>query len=178
MNNTLYDLNPVTISWKELEKLVLSLDNGFLHHWDWETKARPLNSNSFEQLKKEGWGIKETALPESYNGVCHSDTKKIEVRPNLAPYERDKTILHELVHAWYGLRDGLFYPQEEAVTEFLARKVRANPLLLKAALGAFDVELFIYDRASYQAFHQASAPQQLAFPFYDHHSPKLELLMD
>ncbi len=93
--------------------------------------------------------------------LCNTAT--IMIKEDSSPYERDTTLFHELAHLHYSppdnlatifvSRDNLSYKQMEASIEWIGRKVRADPTLLRHAVLAFGLEPYVYDQASYQAFN-------------------------
>lgn len=168
-------------SWTDLDSYVNSV-RSINSSWDlWTLLDRePLTVESIDFLVAEGWRLEEHGL-SAYHGLCMLRTKLIQINSNLSAYERDKTLFHELAHAWYSkfgiLLNGIVSPVEEIITEWIARGLRATPKLLRQAVLTFGLEPFIYDSASHQAFHVPPAESQLSFQFYN---PKidLELLMD
>ena len=131
-------------------------------------KSRPLDTLSLEQLVRSGWRI--YWIPSLYNeGHCLYSNKEIVMGSYPDAYERDKTLLHELTHAWYGdssvgNRD-MLYSIEHAAVEWIARKCRNNPLLLRGAWSEFGLEPMIYDLASYKAAHPMAGDPNLPMTF-------------
>ncbi|MBU0456810.1 MAG: ImmA/IrrE family metallo-endopeptidase [Nanoarchaeota archaeon] len=144
----------------------------------------PITVESIDALAKKGWYVQFKSLCSSLKGGIVEN--KILLKENLSPYERDKTLFHELVHIHYPTylsckserALSLFTElQIEAITEWLGRKARADHLLLREAIKSFELEPQVYDQASYRAFRIVK--EQLAFPFaQDIIYSQLPLLMD
>ncbi len=95
------------------------------------------------------------------DGLLRSDFKDkfwIIIKEGLKSFERDCTLFHELIHACF-LSTNRFLPfgekeyfELEAIVEFNARKLRANPELLRYTINSFRLTPEVYDLASYKAF--------------------------
>jgi len=92
---------------------------------------------------------------------------EIIIHPLLSEYSRDKTLFHELCHIHYdkfiipsldeslpkNLVDGyIFESVNENLIEWLARRHRADYVLLRDVVHSFELEPQIYDLPSYMAF--------------------------
>lgn len=187
--------------WEELDKFVLELkDKENRHVGLFEAiEKKPITINSFNHLLAQGLDVKLSEKLRSY-GVCFFNNMRfiIKLRKDLEPYERDKTLFHELVHAHYGssyTNDSIrvfelevedFKLENAVIVEWLARQLRADPKLLRHVSNSFGLEQHIYDRASAQAFHPAfNGQRQLLFDFGKEHYEdlrkeylKMPVLMD
>lgn len=117
--------------------------------------SNPFTKKSVDQLISIGWNLTTDLI---YEGSINPDNKTIYLREDLEDYRRDSTLFHELVHAWYG-ECSYDIPIEDqhrrenaAITEWLARKLRAQPDLLKHVIKSFDLQPHVYDRISLEAF--------------------------
>lgn len=135
----------------------------------------PFNSNAIEKLEKNNsWDFRFRNLKEEKHGrVRVTDDYKsiIEVNLELNGIKRDVTLCHELIHLYYGSQHGtlpsLFENkpnrlnhlsktkglEEEIVTEWLSRRIRATPKYLSMILDMFSteehmLESHIYDKSS------------------------------
>lgn len=128
----------------------------------------PITPHSIEELFKNGWQIRTSSFVKY--GECDSAGKEITLNGNLTPLARDVTICHEITHAHYP--DSCREPNElynlckadhlqrEFVTEWEARRLRANPRILRAIAGQlggtsdkdYSFQPIIYDRATFLAF--------------------------
>ena len=87
-------------------------------------------------------------------------------------YERDKALCHEIVHAWYGrehkllcfpdVRSGELFDLNNAIVEWLGRKIRSNPSILRQAVSKFGLKYYVYDLSSYLAFKKKDENGKLA----------------
>ena len=124
-------------------------------------ESHPLTPAAIQKLVSDGLGLRILS-PESELWGAYLPPNRICLKTSLKPYERDKTLFHELCHAMYrqelvGLNDRLSAPpslrqENEIIVEWLARQFRADPQLLREAINIFDLEPKVYDWASYQAF--------------------------
>ncbi|MBI5797899.1 hypothetical protein HZA98_03275 [Candidatus Woesearchaeota archaeon] len=98
---------------------------------------------------------------KDYGNLIFSGSKDtITLRSGLLPFQRDVTLFHELMHAWYYPYLNDFYSGEAharalrngARTEWLARNARAQPKLLREVVCFFELKKEIYDFSSYLAF--------------------------
>jgi len=131
----------------------------------------PINQESIDQMISEGWRAVISDEMFAKYGVCRFDHKEIRLRPELGGYRRDETLFHEIIHAFYGKEtadtkiSGLPYWQENGkIVEWMSRKLRANPVLLKHVITAFKLKPQIYDKISYMVFSDVSNTQTV-LPF-------------
>ena len=127
----------------------------------------PIDNSSIDALIAEGWNFE---FSDKWKlGGCNRYLKIIELTPSLTHYSRDKVLFHEIVHAWYGdyLNDrfGFYADENNAIVDWLARKSRANPKLLRHTIDSFGLERQIYDYPSCKAFADFDIDDQLEFPF-------------
>lgn len=116
----------------------------------------PLATQSIDDLVQNKWRVH---LGNEDVFATYYDDKVIIVREGSTPYERDQGLFHELTHACYGRdtlndEDGWSKGGRDlnAITEWAARRSRANPWLLKHAVTSFGLEPQVYDRSSFIAF--------------------------
>lgn len=177
---------PCTWSWKELSAYIASeRGNSYPSILPLLTriKEKPFTCASLDQLLKEEWGLRLEACAN--DGYCIHYKKQIILDRNLSLHQRDFTLFHELVHAWYGpdfSENSWDNPcqsptQKNAVVEYTARQLRADPNLLRKAVLGFKLTPFIYDRSSYLAFHRRQE-NQLEFPFVREIEEKMKIRMD
>ncbi|MEK6880437.1 MAG: hypothetical protein AABY22_12550 [Nanoarchaeota archaeon] len=150
-----------------------------------QLKINQLSKTSIDLMIELGWHIKRPPSFLKFSakkscGSCSPDIgflRRIMLHPILEHYDRDKTLFHELSHIHYDsvfkvfAKNGLH--NSEPVIEWLARKHRANPVLLKHAIHLFELEPHIYDLPSYLAFAEDYFISDRKINF-----PKLEILMD
>lgn len=157
----------------ELEKEVEILKLNFPLTPAWNVlKSNLLVPESISKLISCGWtfGYIVSSDPP---GFANPETKKIKIAGELKnPYLRDKILLHEIVHAIHHpqLSDGWMTPEESArrnniIVEWVSRKARANPDLLRTAVLGFGLTPEVYDSASYDAFEYHPDKRQLEFEF-------------
>jgi hypothetical protein len=128
------------------------------HIWR-ELKNNPLDQKAIIKLARDGWKIN---LVRGDMGKCSNKSKEIEIPGSFNGYVRDATLFHEIVHAWYGKEtdDSLFQSmtlmgqgrENYAITDWLARLLRADYKLLRTAINTFDLVPYVYDKPSYLAF--------------------------
>jgi len=150
--------NPATCrTFEELEKAsstlitILGLD-------------KELTTEAIDELAANGWSIDFITNYVLVGGISKED-RKIKIRQNLVPYERDITLFHELAHIFFG--DDLNRHSddtEELVAEYFGRKWRSDPTLLRHTLQTFGLQPVVYDYISQIAFPEE--PGQLCFPWY------------
>lgn len=168
-------LDVTIMSWKELNDYVLSLASSYIFRRTFVLiRKDPITPMSIDLLVKNDWQVEETSffLFGSPGRVSfdtgrprpnHIRKGKILLHDRLDGYERDKTLCHELVHAWYGrqhIESGLLdagwiaetNDGNRAVAEWIGRKIRANPGILSRAVYRFGLRPHVYDRISYIAF--------------------------
>jgi len=167
------------VPWLELDFFVsdLRIKKPYLQIWP-GIERNPPSIASIDVLLEHGYVVEERPLNLLLGTI---EYPKIVLQTSLDPYERDKTLFHELAHlhhpvllclgdsySYFSEREQL---QREAITEWLGRKARADPELLRHAIVSFGLEPHVYDQASYRAFKDLV--KQPASPFIDN-----VLLMD
>ncbi len=172
------DLNPYysgDFKWEKLDDIIKAAekrDNRTI--WK-EIKHRPLDEESIELLVSDGWTLRVINSTNG-EGYCHFIDKQILLANGLYGYERDKVFFHELAHAHFGqeINDGMgsianYRGENNAIAEWVGRKVRADPRVLRKAILSFGLQPHIYDKSSYEAFHKTNKhsynTDQLALPF-------------
>lgn len=155
------------MSWKELQGFVEEDKRyaGWLYHL---FERRPFTKESLGVLSRRR--IMELRFEdiEDYGNLGFFEGRDIiTLRNGLDPFQRDVTLFHELMHAWYYPYLDDFCSKEDdaralrngARTEWLARNARARPDLLREVVGFFLLKKEIYDFVSYHAFrHSVHAP--------------------
>ena len=142
----------------------------------------PITAKSISQLIKRGWILKLNKI----ESACDLKNLWIWLNSELSPYPRDKNLFHEIIHAIYGEEVGdsigsLFAHDNRTIVEWLVRQSRARPELLKHAINSFNLQGYIYDQASYLAFHSnpVDLGSQRVFSFAkDNHNLLNKILMD
>lgn len=168
---------PWKAKWKDLDTFVSLLEG---HPLLREIKEKPLTTISIDDLIFKGWRVE---LLGTYEGSTFFTSKWISLGKRFKEYHRDKTLLHELVHAHYGrdlTRDSdadKVCITNNAIVDWAARKLRAKPKLLRYAVNAFGLEPHIYDKASLEAFYELERTKQNLFPFYEDYR-KIGTLME
>lgn len=160
---------PWKAKWKDLDTLVSLLEG---HPLLREIKGKPLTTVSIDNLVFNGWRVE---LLGTYEGSTFFTSKWISLGKRLEAFDRDKTLFHELVHAHYG-RDATGdvgsseqHKINNAIVDWAARKLRANPKLLKYAVNAFGLKPYIYDKASLEAFYELEKTKQRLFRFLENY---------
>ena len=170
----------ISSPWDRLNEYVLSLhaDQSLAHTWKMICD-NPLHESSIDMLVLDGWKINLIPQLEDNNvkhGACLLEEKEIEIVEGFGVYDRDKTLFHELIHAWYNyfgdplndinswkvsndVKDRCL--KNGAIVEWLSRKKRATSSLLRHAVHSFQLKPEIYDVASYYAFVKDSPPDQM-----------------
>ena len=163
----------IKISWKELDEWNRVL---FSNLPELERILRENTLNNYHltyfaqkiKLKRPNWWLdmdpnKIYGEFKTHRGV----PTEIIIHPLLSEYPRDKTLFHELCHIHYdkfiipsldeslpkNLVDGyIFESVHENLIEWLARRHRADYVLLREGVHSFELEPQIYDLPSYMAF--------------------------
>lgn len=159
--------NPVYAAWKRIDSYVQQ--DRRENAWFWEKlDKRPFSCASLEELLSLGLKVEFLKLENAYGWAESADREgiprkeaSIRIHSPLRPYNRDKTLFHELMHVWHGypLNDGPRVRTKElqrkntARTEWLARQARADPDILRYTLTRLRIKPWLYDQASYDAFH-------------------------
>lgn len=122
-------------------------------------KEKPVTIQSIDELARDGWKV----IPEAFewsSGSADAIAKTIWVSEPTA-YQRDKTLFHEIAHAYYGeeIADSMnFIPERQirqennAIAEWIGRQSRSQPSLLRHAILTFDLKPEVYDMVSYLSF--------------------------
>ncbi|GEM_PF-2112921 len=176
----------VNDSWSEIEQYVLGLEKR-TDQEIWQVLHQSKISTYFiDRLIGKRWKVRcDYDKSSHFFGGIDKDLPIIHLANHLAPHQRDITLFHELAHLRHpillsSLVDIRVTPfdknEREIIVEYLGRKARANPELLRYAVLSFGLEPHIYDQASYAAF---GVPEQLKFPFAaDDPKEKLPLIMN
>ena len=176
-------------SWKELDGYVSKLIQVFPNLQIWkDIERKPITVSSIDHLISDSTNLIEDSTITVFTGgiVIEEETKKMVIllKAGLDSYNRDVTLFHELAHLHHPIYlsrrsnefDGFVsYAEEtarEAITEWLGRKARADPELLRHAVLSFGLEAQVYDKSSYQAFQKIIKSQQ-CFPFMEQEYPVL-----
>lgn len=146
--------------WRELDNYVSALrlkdQNGMI--WQ-EIKDNPISTTFIDGLRKERWKVRYDCIEDL--GSCDYENKIILLSSLFRfvfPFERDITLFHELAHTRHPtllnsvLHSPVPDPQQEVIAEWLGRKARAEPELLRHAILSFGLKPEVYDQASYRAF--------------------------
>ncbi len=164
--------------WTELDRYVCSLLAQRRYRDASEAlKDNPITPKSIAGLVADGVRVR---LYDGVGGHALSKLKIIGVGEGngLNGYERDKNLFHEVVHMHYGhilhdgcrdgdgcSVDGISQGERSAITEWIGRRCRAKPELLRSAILGFGLEPRVYDRPSYESFLSNSLGRQLMFSF-------------
>jgi len=155
------------VAWRALDKRVQSLLT--LRRYSSFATFR-METEKIEELV-ENWTL-SFEEKDGFLGSSHFKKKKIKIRKNLRAYNRDLVFFHELVHAYCGthLLDDLSdqtNKNNSFLVEWLARKHRACPELLRCGVSAFKLKPFVYDRISLIAFPEVYtlSEEQVHLPF-------------
>ena len=89
-----------------------------------------LAENLISNIIDQGWAVVEKPLKS--DGFHLRSIKRIIINDKLGYYDRDITLFHELVHIFYGDK-----VKDEIVVEWIARKIRAHPQILRQAIRKF-----------------------------------------
>ncbi len=160
--------------WEDLNYAVREIkeENPDLPIWQ-QIRKTPITPQSIQTLFENGWEIR--CLVTMRSGECrygeNDSHGKIYIGYFLSPFMRDIILCHEIVHAHYkspnqDLSDSLCQfgkIENELITDWQARKIRANPRILRAIAKQFNgnskLEEFkynyrpvIYDRTTFLAF--------------------------
>ncbi len=162
----------IGVTFSELEESVKKLRSERFYQEDFNRLDEfPLDENFSEDtinyFIKNGTKvlIKESLKGQGYLRFSSNSRYIIEIKEGLNAFERDCTLFHELVHACFNFSRSFMISGEEeywkleAIVELNARKLRAQPPLLRHAIKSFKLPPKVYDLASYKAF--PDHPQQL-----------------
>jgi len=156
-------------SWPELDAFIsdLGIKKPYLRIWK-TMESTPITTASIDALVNQGLVVVTHPLGLFSGKILLGKLEdgKIVLKQGLSPYERDKTLFHELAHLHhpvllcsgdsYGYFSEKEQAQREAIAEWLGRTARANPELLRHAIHRFELKPQIYDLASYSAFKDDS----------------------
>lgn len=162
--------------------------------WGVLVEKHSLTADFINSLIENGWSIsfnhpwiregvpldiRMGYAPPPFEYLYHPKCRVIGLHEELMslPYDRDKTLLHEILHLHYDVYGGWLsrmlkeqvpknpfgVSEEEIFIEWSSRKARANPDLLRCAVRGFDLEEHIYDYASYQAFGDKNPDEERYF---------------
>ncbi len=164
---------PHAFSWSKLDALAqeILLERANLQKL---IQEKPVTINAIDSLVSDGWRVHWSEFIEESNGSCvFGKFKIIELSTLSRGYLRDKIFFHDLVHAWYKepLYDAPTFLNQElrtqnnAIAEWLGRKLRATPDILQHGISCFGLEPHIYDKASCAAFYDVDMERQQVFSF-------------
>ena len=154
--------SPPDATWRQLQFFV-SEDRRYAGKLWKELERRPFTIDSLEDIAERDIPIIFCNI-EEYGRVeiakRENEKTTIKIRKKLHPYDRDKTLFHELMHLWYEpyLADGDDVKhidrrlRNAARAEYLASQARADSQLLHKAITVFKLKPYIYDKVSYDAF--------------------------
>lgn len=156
-------------SWEKINSYVLNLREKKPQYPIWRAIERfPISKDFIDQVIKDKWKVVYKDLTGIVGGVTREN--EIYLARYLAPYPRDITLFHELVH----IRHPYFLSSQttnnrqekcerEIITEWLGRKARTDPDLLRHVVLSFGLDAHVYDKPSYEAFQGLRGQQY--FPF-------------
>jgi len=180
MKERLSTIGAARLDWAELDAAVAKIRQETLYARDWSKIDDSFTRGSIDILVQSGWKLfVDFRGPGAF---CSPVRKEIGLPKSLGGFERDTALFHELVHAWFGdeLNDAarryfMRERQNNRITEWLARKLRAKPELLRHAVTTFGLEPVIYDSSSYLAFslnlkelENFKSGLQPALPLFEH----------
>lgn len=173
-------------SWEEINWYVSRLVNGTSPVIRDKIYQSSISSAFIDGLIHKGWRVEYEQDHFFAGSISLPPETKITLRDNLTPYGRDKTLFHELAHLRHPvllssrsgpLKTPFGKDDIETIVEWLGRKVRADPELLRYAIVSFGLQPQVYDQASYAAFRLVK--EQLSFPFAeDNYLERFPLFMD
>ena len=121
-----------------------------------EIYKNPFSESSVKEMINKGYLLTfEESLKYGAMGTCNFEEKIIGISKKENNFERDLTICHELIHAFYGeiSHDGFgsssgFFGENRILVNLLSREIRANPKYLASILNEFKIPSQIYDESS------------------------------
>ena len=135
-----------------------------IHRVYGNSKPSYYNPNFFtvktiDELIQDGWKVTTVRNNHGIYGMTSGVFREI-VLNDIEVYQRDKTLMHEIIHAVRMKNRSYRFPSlereistaEHIVLEWQARLYRTDPELLRKAVLDFGLEPDIYDFVSYQAF--------------------------
>ena len=157
--------------WEKINSYVLQLRETNSRYPIWRAiEEFPLSKDFIDGIVEEGWRV--IYEPDFFflGGITHPPEKNIILKAELKPYQRDRTLFHELAHLRHPLllsyqtaNDQKQKCEREVIVEWLGRKARADPGLLRHAVLSFGLDAYIYDKSSYQAFQGIKGQQCFSF---------------
>jgi hypothetical protein len=162
-------MQPSEFDWETLDSYVRKLLEPDQNPRFRSLADKEIGKAEIDKVLKEGWKL-ELGDYGIFTGATVKARKLIGVNKYLNGWERDVTLLHEVIHAldFDTYADLGTYNQEtrdnNAIVEWKARNLRANPVILKYLVTAFGLIPQIYDYSSNVAFTKHSP--QLMLPIY------------
>jgi hypothetical protein len=129
-----------------------------------------LTVGAIDKVISEGWRVQAEQGYVLLGGL-DIDHKRMMYRESLTGFERDVTIFHELAHLHHDpllrSRKSRLDPVDiELLAEWLARRYRSDPALLRQMVVGMGLEAQVYDETSYRALNGVYV--QLVMPsFYE-----------
>lgn len=169
------DEAPSSYSWERLNTIVQALLTGKNYKWLYShINDDPFTTAAISKSLKKGVKVAYVKYSQPDTASLHQDGSGflIEISVALNPFEHDVSFLHELVHIYHHphlqdvsdvRHDSTTCYNNNAITEWLARKARADPEILRLVYNLLQRPPCIYDRASYEAF--SNQVQQKEFDF-------------
>lgn len=177
---------PSDSTWKDLEEFVSHIRSKRFNPRLFEAIERhPMRTDSIDIILFSGlkFVLDPSLNTEAVIRIGAKEKKTLYLNGNLTGYIRDKVFFHELVHLFYGeLSSDVWIPFElsstepyeletialynRAIVEREARRLRAQPEILRHAINSFKLQPCVYDVASQQAFPEVAPDKnQLLLPF-------------
>ena len=156
-------INYAGMSFPDLEDRILSHRRMPKNSDFWAViDQNPLDTNAVRTLIGYGWIAEYRSLGSKDYGLCIVDSKVLAIDHLLRKngLERDVTLAHEAIHAYFWesgfeLGDGENDKRSQRnymAVEWLARKARSNPYILRALIEGFGFQPLVYDQVSRRAF--------------------------
>ncbi|MBI4147030.1 hypothetical protein HY494_00065 [Candidatus Woesearchaeota archaeon] len=176
----------VDASWKEIEHYISELQKKTSPAAWRVVNEIPISAYFIDRLIQKKWTV--LCDYDKFSSICGSIDKNlpiIHLANHLAPHQRDITLFHELAHLRHPVllsscTDARMTPfaknEREIIVEYLGRKARTDPELLRHAVVSFGLEPKIYDRASYVAFTGIKGQQCLPFMSEEYATTPLDYL--
>lgn len=163
---------PSSYSWERLNTVVQALLTENNGRWTYAfINDNPFTTTAILKSLEKGVKVAYVTYLEPDKAILQRDGNGflIEISDALNPFEHDVTFLHELVHVYYHphlndvWRNSTTCYNNNAITEWLARKARTDPEILRLMYNILQRPPCIYDRASHEAF--SDQLQQKEFDF-------------
>lgn len=155
-------INSTYMSWCDLQKKYHFVKDIYSSEKIWERiDSDPISPAFISWLYRNGHRVIINGKLSSYD----AKKKLITISKGFSEgFDRDCTLFHEIAHAKYDNDDnnrpfGRNYEYRELVIEFVGRKLRADPELLKFTVLTFNLEPQVYDLTSFIAFGQIMHPE-------------------